>query len=251
MAKPSAKKKSSENPKAKTKASGIGDWLERETPHKRAALENASRHFDDKDALTVNTLEAVYGQESSFGKNRRSRVIPGAAGDFQLERKTAKKMGLATGGKNDERFDVDNASAAAAKYLKMQDNAFSKKTILSKNLSTSSIEDSAERKKFAVAAYNAGEGRIAKAQQLAKEDGKDPALREDVKKYLESAGATADKSKEIQEYVDKVLKYDAEFSKKSNADKTVKSGEPRKVKELPTGGHWITLHGKHIFIEEK
>jgi membrane-bound lytic murein transglycosylase MltF len=251
MAKSSVKKKISKTPKPTKKASDLGTWLERETPHKQAALENASRHFDDKDALTVNTLEAIYGQESSFGKNRRSRGIPGAAGDFQLERKTAKKMGLATSGKNDERFDVDNASAAAAKYLKMQDSAFSKKTVLSKNLSTSPVKDSAERKKFAVAAFNAGEGRIAKAQQLAKEDGKNPASWNDVKTYLESAGATADKSKEIQEYVDKVLKYDAEFSKKSKADKTVKSGEPRKIKKLPVGGHWITLHGKHIFIEDK
>jgi hypothetical protein len=102
-----------------------------------------------------------------------------------------------------------------------------------------------------VAAFNAREGKIAKAQRLAKEDGKDPALWDDVKVYLKPAGATADKSKEIQEYVDKVLGSDVEFSKKSKADKTVKSGEPRKVKKLPAGGHWITLHGKHIFIEDK
>lgn len=72
-----------------------------------------------------------------------------------------------------------------------------------------------------------------------------------VKEYLESAGATPAKSKEVQEYVDKVLKFDAEFSEKSKADKTVKSGKPRKIKKLPEGGHWITLDGKHIFIEDK
>jgi membrane-bound lytic murein transglycosylase MltF len=109
-------------------------------------------------------------------------------------------MGLTVSEKNDERFDVDKASAASAKYLKIQDRTFSKKTILSKNLSTSPVKDSVERKKFAVAAFNAGEGRIAKAQQLAQEEGKNPALWNDVKEYLESAGATADKSKEIQEY---------------------------------------------------
>lgn len=249
MAKPSVKKNTSKT--LKTTASNVDTWLERETPHARAALENASRHFDDKDVLTVNTLEAIYAQESSFGKNRRSRGIPGAAGDFQLERKTAKKMGLAISEENDERFDLDNASAAAAKYLKMQDGAFSKKTVLSTRLSTSPIADTAERKKFAVAAFNAGEGRIAKAQKLTKDDGKNPALWDDVKKYLGFAGATANKSKEIQEYVDYVLKYDTEFSKKSSADKTVKSGEPRKIKRLPGGGHWITLNGKHIFIEDK
>ena len=86
---------------------------------------------------------------------------------------------------------------------------------------------------------------------MKKKVNKTPAIWGDVKKYLESAGATPAKSKEIQEYVDKVVAYEAEFSKKSGADKTVKSGKPRIVKELPVGGHWITLGGKHIFIEVK
>lgn len=47
--------------------SDVEVWLERETPRIRKALESASRHFDGNDDLTVNTLEAVYGQESSFG----------------------------------------------------------------------------------------------------------------------------------------------------------------------------------------
>ncbi len=246
-----AKKKVSRKIKTHKKVSNINIWLERETPHTRAALENASRHFDAKDGFTVNTLEAIYGQESSFGKNRRARGISGAAGDFQLERATAKRMGLVVGNKNDERFDVDNASAAAAKYLKTQDKIFGKKTPLSGNLSTSPVKDSEERRKFVIAAFNAGEGRIAKAQSLAEADGRNPALWKNVKKYLESAGANADKSKEIQEYVENVLKYEAEFSKKSKADKNAKAGKPKKVKNLPTGGHWITLDGRHIFIEEK
>lgn len=160
-------------------------------------------------------------------------------------------MGLSAAKKNDERFEVDNASSAAAKYLKTQDRVFSKKTTLAENLSTSPVSDPDERKKFAVAAFKAGEGRIAEAQKLAKDDGKDPTLWEDVKKYLEAAGATPNKSNEIQAYVDKVLEYDAEFSKKSKADKTVKSGKPRKVRKLPSGGHWITIDGRHIFIEDK
>jgi membrane-bound lytic murein transglycosylase MltF len=244
------KKKISKN-KLQKKTSNVDSWLKKETMHSRAALENASRHFDDKDVLTVNTLEAIYGQESSFGKNRRQRGMSGAAGDFQLERNTAKRMGLTISEKNDERFDVDNASAASAKYLKIQDKAFSKKTILSGKISTSPIKDSTERKKFVIAAFNAGEGRIAMAQKLAQEDGSEPAIWDDVKKYLESAGATPDKSKEIQEYVDKVLEYEAEFSKKSKADKMAKSGKPRKIRKLPAGGHWITIDGKHIFIEDK
>lgn len=243
-------KKPQKNNTTLKKQSNVDSWLKNETPHKREALENASRHFDKKDSLTVNTLEAIYGQESSFGKNRRSRGISGAAGDIQLEKNTAKRMGLTVNSDNDERFDVDNASAAAAKYLKTQDANFSKATVLNKGLTTSAVKNSSERKKFVFAAYNAGEGRIARAQELANENGENAAKWNDVKKYLESAGASPEKAKEIIDYVDKILKYESEFSKKSKADKHAKSGRPKKVKKLPVGGHWITLHGNHIFIED-
>ena len=82
--------------KNKTK---VDIWLERETAHKREALvrqgrirlrrKNASRYFDNKDTLTVNTLEAVYGQESSFGIQLRNRGMKGAAGEFHFEKATA------------------------------------------------------------------------------------------------------------------------------------------------------------------
>ena len=60
----------------------VDAWLEKETAHKREALENGSRYFDDNDPLTVNTLEAVYGQESSFGTMLGERGADGAAGHF-------------------------------------------------------------------------------------------------------------------------------------------------------------------------
>ncbi len=105
-------------------------------PHTRKALENASRHFDKNDSLTVNHLQAIYGQESSYGRLRRKRGINGAAGDFQIELITAKRMGLTTGKENDQRFDIDDSSAAAAKYLKNLDESFSKETILAQSLKT-------------------------------------------------------------------------------------------------------------------
>ena len=69
--------------------------------------------------------------------------------------------------------------------------------------------------------------------------------------YLTAAGASVTKSREIQRYVEKILEYELEFSEKSKADKAIKLGRPRKIKRLPKGGHWITLDGKHIFVEEK
>ncbi|MBD3393426.1 MAG: transglycosylase SLT domain-containing protein, partial [Chitinivibrionales bacterium] len=137
------------------KKTNVDKWLESEDEHTREALEAASRHFEEKDSLTVNTLEAIYGKESSFGSDRRSRNIPGAAGDFQLEKNTAKRMGLTVSKENDQRFDVDDASAAAAKYAKKIDAFFSKETTLVKGLKTIPVSNPSERKKFTIAAYNA------------------------------------------------------------------------------------------------
>ena len=57
------------------------------------------------DVLTVNTLEAIYGQESSFGILRRSPGIGGAVGEFHIEKKTAERYGLIVTKDNDQRFD--------------------------------------------------------------------------------------------------------------------------------------------------
>lgn len=95
-------------------SSDVDTWLNRETPRVRKALETASTHFDKNDSLTVNTLEAVYAQESSFGKLLGTRGITGAAGHFQLQSKTAKRYSLNVSETNDQRFDIHYASSAAA-----------------------------------------------------------------------------------------------------------------------------------------
>ncbi len=84
----------------------MSDWLKRETSHQRKALETASRHFDKNDTMDVHTLEALYGQESSFGKHRGKRNSDGAVGDFQMKKSIAQKLGLHISEKNDERFDL-------------------------------------------------------------------------------------------------------------------------------------------------
>ncbi len=69
------------------KPSNAEVWLGRETPRVRGALGSASRHFDSNDELTVNTLEAVYGRENSFGILMGKRGSADAAGHFQLHRR--------------------------------------------------------------------------------------------------------------------------------------------------------------------
>lgn len=230
------------------KPSDVDAWLKRETPHIRKALENASTYFDDKDVLNVHTLEAVYGKESSFGTLLNNRGIKTAAGEFQLDKITAERYGLAVSKENDQRFDIDYASIAAARYLKDIDYAFSKETILTEKVRTVPVTDPVEREKFDLAAYNAGPTTIAKAQQLAQKAGKNPAVWDDVKSFLKAAKVKADKIIEIRNYVPKILQYQDEFAKKSPADTNVKDRKIVKPKIQCTKGHWITKDHHHIFI---
>lgn len=235
---------------AKKQKSNVDIWLERETKHNRRALEDASRYFDENDNLTVNTLEAIYGQESSFGLNSMlgKRGSSGAAGHFRLEKATAERYGLIVSKQNDQRFDIDYASSAAARYLKDINGIFIKRTILSKDTRTIPVKNISEREKFILAAYNGGEGRIARAQYLAEQAGKNPQVWDDVKGFLEKAGATQDKAKEIHDYVDNVVTYQEEFAEKSPANKKFKDKEGKGPKVSCTQGHWVTIDDHPVFI---
>lgn len=235
---------------AKKQKSNVDIWLERETKHNREALENASRYFDGNDNLTVNTLEAIYGQESSFGLKPKlgKRGSSGPAGHFQLEKATAERYGLTVSKENDQRFDIDYASSAIARYSKDLNTIFSKRTALSKGVSSTPVRNVSERKKFILAACNAGEGRIARAQYLAEQAGKNPQIWDDVKGFLEKAGATKNKVKEICDYVENVLAYESEFAEKSPANKNVKNKEGRKSEIRCAEGHWVTIDDRPVFI---
>ena len=226
----------------------VEEWIVREKDKKHLvkALENASRHFDEDDPLTVHTLEAIYGKESSFGKNRRTRGMSGAAGDFHLERGTATDYGLIVTKSNDERFDVDLASDAAARYLKDLYGYFTKgQNFPTAKRRISPVPDVNERTKFTFVAYNAGQGRIAQSQMEAAKEKDDVTLWDRVKNYLGIAGATPKKGAEIKNYVSSVLEYEELFEELSPADKSKKNLPPRKLSRNENGScKWVTLdHG--------
>ena len=232
---------------AETEPTHVDRWLERETDRTRQALESASRYFDANDHLTVNTLEAVYAQESSFGTMLRERGSTAAAGHFHFKPDTAKRYGLNVSKENDQRFDIDYAASAAARYLKDLDTMFSERRT-SKVPDTVPVKSVSERKKFVLGAYNAGEGRIAAAQHRAEKAGKNPRSWSEVEKFLEAADTTKDKAHETRQFVEKTLSHEAEFAIKSTADKNVKRKEPREGTDRCTEGHWRTIDDRPVFI---
>lgn len=159
-----------------------------------------------------------------------------------------RRYGLTVTKKNDQRFDIDDASDAAARYLKDLDTFFSKETNLGHGKKTMPVKSSSERKKFALASYNGGEGRIASAQKEAVKAGKNPFFWKDVKQFLKAAGATVAKVEEIKNFLEKVLSYETEFAKKSPADKKAKKEKPKKSSYRCTGGRWRTIDDQPVMI---
>ncbi len=153
--------------------------------------------------------------------------------------------------KDDQRFDIDAAVVAEAKYLKKLNGFFTEEKNLGSGLKTIPVTNLDERTKFVLAANNAGEGRIAKAQALAQAADKNPAKWSDVKEFLKAAGASDAKVKEITNYVDMTENYENEFQQKSDASEKDKDKGSTEIKPDSGDGHWITTKGgKHILIDE-
>lgn len=234
----------------KEKRNNVDGWLDQETESKQNALENASEHYTESEPFTVNTLESLYGVESSFGADMGKRGSEDPAGHFQMKKATAERYHLKVTDDNDERFDLPKASVATTNQTKDNYKYFGKETDLGYGRKTIAVSNTQERKKFAIAAVNAGEGRIAEAQKLAKEAGADPTSWDDVKEYLVDAGAPPKQAQETIDYVDKVMKYEDEFAQKSKANKKRKEEEPSDSQTPSGNGHWITKDDRHIFIED-
>ena len=113
---------------------------------------------------------------------------------------------------------------------------------------TAPIKSAPERKKFVLAAYSSGEGRIARAQYLAEQAGKNSLSWADVQQFLESAGDSVATAKQTRAYVDMVPLYEAEFAMKSPANKNLKRKIPQHARRRCTEGRWRTIEGRPVFI---
>ena len=195
----------------------------------------------------MHTLEAVYGQESSFGTGLGTRGSPDPAGHFRFSPDTAKEYGLSVSKDNDQRFDIHYASSAAARYLKDLDTSFSKDTLL-RGSATIAVKNSSERYKFVLGAYNGGQTRVADAQHRAEKAGKDPRLWADVEQFLESKDTSASKADQMRQYVENTLRYQTEFTRISPASNHMKRKSTGKGTSRCTEGHWVTIDDRPVFI---
>lgn len=113
-------------------------------------------------------LAAICYHESRFINNLTSWA--GAAGIMGLMPRTAASLGLTS----EDRMNPDLSIGAAVELLDRLNKIFR------------GIEDMAEREKFILAAYNAGNGHVNDAQALARKYGANPYIWEgNVQKYLE------------------------------------------------------------------
>ncbi len=232
------------------KKSDIDKWLSKLTPYQRKALENASKNFSDRDNFDINSIESIFGIESSFGSSEHIGVrgSDGPAGYFQQKKNSAIRYGLIVTKKNDERFNLAKSAISAAKQIKDLDNLFSKRSNLGGGIFTSPVLNALDRELIAVAAYNIGEGRIAKAQAIAIKNGEDAGKWQNIVKYLKEAGANDLQIEEVKKYIEKYLELKKEFAAKSELKNLKNKNIEDKASE---GCHWITKHGDHICIENK
>ena len=172
----------------------LDPWLRH--PVKRALasdIENASRSaaVDPRLAVAVAVAESSLdpSAKSSDGLSTGTFQVPEAT-EAEIRRKLAS-------GRLDRPAGHDDVALGVA-YLRYLDESFYQPTALGRGLETQPVLDSSERRRFATAAFNAGEGRVASAQRRAREGGGDPTRYADVRPYLPSI---------TRSYVDRVMRY--------------------------------------------
>jgi soluble lytic murein transglycosylase-like protein len=166
------------------------------TPDKRALAESirrSARTAGLDPALSV----AVARAESSLDPAAKSSDGR-SAGTFQVLPTTAAEMRRKIANGTVERPAGTDDVALGVGYLRYLHDLFGRDAHLAKGLDTVAVEDADQRRLFAVAAFNAGEGRVAGAQKKAAAAGGDPTRFADVAPYL---------PKITQHYVPRVLAY--------------------------------------------
>jgi hypothetical protein len=157
------------------------------------AIHVASEHAGLEPALSV----AIARAESSL--NPKAKSADGlSVGTFQVTHYTEAEMRRKIARGTVDRPPGSDDVALGVGYLRYLHDLFGREAKLGRGLSTVPIDDGGERRMFAVAAFNAGEGRVAQAQARAEKAGLDPTRFAHVKPFLPRI---------TQGYVDRVSGY--------------------------------------------
>jgi soluble lytic murein transglycosylase-like protein len=144
-----------------------------------ASIRHAAVHAGVEPALSV----AVARAESSL--NPAARSADGrSTGTFQVLPTTAAEMRRKIAAGTVARPPGTDDVALGVGYLRYLHDLFGRDARLGRGLTTVAVEDAGERRRFAVAAFNAGEGNVAKAQARAAAAGGNPARFDDVRPFL-------------------------------------------------------------------
>ncbi len=128
---------------------------------------------------------AVAKAESAFRTDAVSTDGHFSKGVFQLLDSTAGEMMQLTDTQDEyDPFDAGMNSFLGVGYLRRLHDMFSEPTRLSSRTATIPAKDANELEKFAVAAFNAGQGRVARAQARALAEGKDPSVFSSIESLL-------------------------------------------------------------------
>ena len=166
-------------------------------PDTKAAL--ASRIRDAAGTVGVEPALSVAIARAESSLDPRARSSDGlSVGTFQMTHATAAEMRKKIAAGRVQRPAGTDDVALGVGYLRYLHDVFGRSAKLAQGLHTVPVADADERRLFAVAAFNAGEGRVAQAQARAAATGGDPTRFDDVRPFL---------PKITQGYVERVTAY--------------------------------------------
>jgi soluble lytic murein transglycosylase-like protein len=161
-----------------------------------AAIRKAAATAGVDSALSV----AVARAESNLDPQARSSDGR-SKGTFQVLPSTAAEMRRKFAAGTVVRPTGHDDVAVGVGYLRYLHDLFARGGTLTSRLDAVAVHDGDDLRQFAVAAFNAGEGRVAQAQKRAAAAGLDPSSFDDIRKFLPQSTRT---------YVDRVADYTEE-----------------------------------------
>jgi soluble lytic murein transglycosylase-like protein len=164
----------------------------------KAEVKEIIREAGIRHGVDPNLGLAVASAESSFDIDAVSSDGHESKGLFQLLDKTAHDLLKRTNASTDsyQPFNPEMNVDLGLRYLRYLHDLFSSDKALPNKMTTVAAANSSSLEKLAVAAFNAGEGRVASAQERARRAGKDPSEYAHVEPYLPEI---------TQKYVQRVL----------------------------------------------